>query len=500
VILALVAGIVGTTWQAVRTEKARQAEAERAEGERRAKERAEANFALANEAVQKYLGTVTNDPELQRADFYRLRKKLLESALPFFQKIAAQKSDDPQVEAGRGQAYQRLADVHWSLGENEAAKEDAEAMRAIFVRLTADFPAVAAYRHYLSGGYHYLALSLESLEKPVEAEAAYRQAVDIEEKLAADFPTVPEYRQALGQMHDCLGTLLARQKKLLEAETALRQGLDIQRKLAADFGTVPVHRYLLASSHNSLGNVLSELGKRGEADAAYREALAIQEMLTADFPNESDYATLLGAGYCNFGILTRESGQLETALGWFQKAIARLGPVVNKEPRLVQAREFLRNSHQIRARTLDDLGRHSDAVRDWERALELDDGGRKDYLRANLAGSRLRQSQKDKDGAGCLAAAAEYEALKRTDAGELYDSACHRAICAAVIREDPKTPHADAPRLAKEQADLAMGWLHRAVAAGYKDAAHMKKDEDLDALREREDFKKLLAELQAKKK
>jgi hypothetical protein len=42
-----------------------------------------------------------------------------------------------------------------------------------------------------------------------------------------------------------------------------------------------------------------------------------------------------------------------------------------------------------------------------------------------------------------------------------------------------------------------MAWLTKAVAAGYKNAAHMRKDKDLDALREREDFKKLLAELAA---
>ena len=42
-----------------------------------------------------------------------------------------------------------------------------------------------------------------------------------------------------------------------------------------------------------------------------------------------------------------------------------------------------------------------------------------------------------------------------------------------------------------------MAWLKQAVAAGYKDAAHMERDKDLDALRDREDFKKLLAELGA---
>ncbi len=35
-----------------------------------------------------------------------------------------------------------------------------------------------------------------------------------------------------------------------------------------------------------------------------------------------------------------------------------------------------------------------------------------------------------------------------------------------------------------------------AMKAGYKDADHMKKDTDLDPLRGRDDFKKLLAELE----
>ena len=41
--------------------------------------------------------------------------------------------------------------------------------------------------------------------------------------------------------------------------------------------------------------------------------------------------------------------------------------------------------------------------------------------------------------------------------------------------------------------------LRDAVAKGYKDAAHMKKDADLDPLRQREDYKKLVKELEEKK-
>jgi len=37
--------------------------------------------------------------------------------------------------------------------------------------------------------------------------------------------------------------------------------------------------------------------------------------------------------------------------------------------------------------------------------------------------------------------------------------------------------------------------LRQAVAAGYSDAEHVAKDPDLDALRQREDFKQLLRSL-----
>ena len=87
------------------------------------------------------------------------------------------------------------------------------------------------------------------------------------------------------------------------------------------------------------------------------------------------------------------------------------------------------------------------------------------------------------------------EGKHRTDADSLYAAARFQAVAAAV---QVKTPGADAARLAKDDADRAMQWLHKAVQAGYKDAAHMKSDADLDALREREDFKELLAELQKK--
>ena len=47
----------------------------------------------------------------------------------------------------------------------------------------------------------------------------------------------------------------------------------------------------------------------------------------------------------------------------------------------------------------------------------------------------------------------------------------------------------------QEYADRAMELLHASVKAGYKDAAKLAKDRDLDVLRERDDFKKLMQAL-----
>lgn len=49
---------------------------------------------------------------------------------------------------------------------------------------------------------------------------------------------------------------------------------------------------------------------------------------------------------------------------------------------------------------------------------------------------------------------------------------------------------------AKTEADQAMAALSKAVDAGYRSAADFRMDSALEPLREREDFKKLIAELE----
>ena len=108
---------------------------------------------------------------------------------------------------------------------------------------------------------------------------------------------------------------------------------------------------------------------------------------------------------------------------------------------------------------------------------------------------RVRQADRTKDAAGWRAMAEMFEKLKPPNAESRYNVACLRAILATILRAGDKSDAAI--KDATAEADRAMAWLKEAVATGFKDINLMKTDKDLDVLRDREDFKKLLAELEA---
>jgi hypothetical protein len=77
-------------------------------------------------------------------------------------------------------------------------------------------------------------------------------------------------------------------------------------------------------------------------------------------------------------------------------------------------------------------------------------------------------------------------ALWTKNANELYNVACELALCV------PITPNADQQQsLAAE----AVQMLDQAIAAGWNNAHHTSRDPDLVPLHDRDDFRRLLAEL-----
>ncbi|CAN5461167.1 hypothetical protein BH11PLA2_BH11PLA2_50610 [soil metagenome] len=112
---------------------------------------------------------------------------------------------------------------------------------------------------------------------------------------------------------------------------------------------------------------------------------------------------------------------------------------------------------------------------------------------ADVMSLRMEQCYKLQDVAGCRATVAMWDTMNRTEAGELYGTARAHASMAWLIRNRDSTSEAE--KESKTEEDLAMDWLLKAVVAGYRNTARLAKDPDIDILRNRPDFIKLMAEL-----
>jgi tetratricopeptide (TPR) repeat protein len=200
-----------------------------------------------------------------------------------------------------------------------------------------------------------------------------------------------------------------------------------------------------------------------------------------------DYAVHLAGMYCDLGKLIGDRGQLQASLEWYGNAIAILEPILAKNRQLAKARENLGNSYFNRALTLAQLQRYAESLKDWDRAIELHD----DPKRLAILSLRALALAHVGDHVQATREADEVAAAKEASGPVLQDTACAFSVASATVKDDDK--------LKERYATRAMELLQQAIQKGYQDLAHMKKDTDLDPLRQREDFQKLIRELEARK-
>jgi serine/threonine-protein kinase len=375
-------------------------------------------------------------------------------------------------------------------------------------QLAADFPTLPQYRRDLAGSHNNLGTLLVATRRYEEAETAFRDAVQLQEQLIADFPKVPDYRQDLVGTYYNLSVLMQNTGRLKGQEEAYRKNLALEKQLAADFPKVPEYRRYLATSHTNLGILLADTGRPQEAEAAYRDALAIRKQLVADFPKVSEYRGEWAASYTNLGILLKRTSRPQEAeaadrdalairkqliadlpkVPAYQHALATtmvtLANLLRERREFVEARELLDNAelyHQaaLKARPADPTYRRLYRKNRWVLAVTL--AGLGEHATAAKTAEQVAQ-------------------LGWDPAEESYDAACALAQCVSLAEKDAKLTTAERPQQVRAYADRALELLRQAVANGYKNAARMKQDPDLQPLHARPEFQHLLATLEARVK
>ncbi|HEX3600640.1 MAG TPA: protein kinase [Lacipirellulaceae bacterium] len=301
---------------------------------------AEDNLGLAEKAVDDYLTRVAEDERLKQDDFHKLRTELLETAVPFYERFAAQKPGDAESKANQANAYARLASIHGETGQQKQTVREYEQAITIEKDLVANDPGNGKFQQELAnecadlgwtfhvvGDYagaqpHYeeaITILVELLKSepnnanyrrtlaatrerfglllshsaPSAAKEQYEQAIKIGNSLVDEFPNSADYQSLVASSMFRLGFVIRKQDPT-SAREHLIKAAELQRKLVASHPKDSEYRYALAESVGYLGDALNSLGDHQGARRQYEEGIEIQEKVLAEHPSVLKYRKSLG--------------------------------------------------------------------------------------------------------------------------------------------------------------------------------------------------------------
>jgi serine/threonine-protein kinase len=399
------------------------------------------------------------------AESYRSRGELLQRMGRFPDAEEAQRASiavlqQQAADFPEGPDLEQLARTQASLGtllrvtgQLSAAEATLGEALATQKQLVATDPARAAYRMELATTYNDLAILLDLTRRPEKAEQAYRDSIAAIKPLTIDFPTVARYRFDLAIRHYNMGKLFLTINTKV-AEAALRDALTLQKELVADFPSVPVYRSGLANSHHNLALIFSRTGRLKEAEAAYRDAVAERRQLAADYPSMPSYQEDAGSDINGLGLFLMDHGRPTEAESAFREGLALRQELSRRYPANTAYLGMVTQSQAMLAVL-------------W--------AGNGDQARAVVQAEEV-QSSPHITGVAC------------------YDLACAYSLASAAVNKDIKLSAEKRSKLVEDYAGRAVALLAKAIAKGYPDIADMKTDRDLNPIRKRPEFQKLLQE------
>jgi serine/threonine protein kinase/tetratricopeptide (TPR) repeat protein len=321
-------------------------------------------------------------------------------------------------------------------------------------------PATARDRQWLANSYMGLGRALALQKNMPEAETAFQQALEIRRKLADDYPGVLEHHHELANGIGDFAYFLVLQKKYAAAEEPYRQALELRKAILQKGGPVPAYRRDLARSYYFLAEVHRRIDRPEAAESEWRAALELWQKLAVEFPKVPDFPNGAGSTLTNLAELHNKRGEFAAAVGLLKEARKQIQAALDARPKDRNFRESYR-----------------------------------DYLAA-LGESRLGLA----DHVQLATTAGELAGFGYEPAQDTYDAATMLASAVTLVVKDAGLDEAKRKQLAQTYTDRALALLRQAIERGFQDAERMQKEPRLEPLRQRPEFGKLLAELEAKKK
>jgi hypothetical protein len=447
-----------------------------------AQNRAEADFRLALDAVRRFYTQVSENRLASVPTLGPLRVELLQSAHDFYEQIARERPDDPDVQAELARAGWRLALM------------------------------VADSRSVIDG--------IGLLSEPIATQ----------ERLARQHPDRPDLRSDLARSYNNLGILHRRNNQNELGADAWERALALREQLVFEHPTHFLFRRDLAQSLNNLANWYRQVeGQAQKAEETYRRTLTILEQLTADAvddprprtglplsPFAVDHVRVrydLANTHQNLADFYLERDLPARAVKSTQKSQELVIPLVRDYPDRPLYRRLLARTHFFGGQLHQTNGELNCAAESWRSARSIQEALVRDHpddpaflydlgltLRSLSAVSAADSREKDAESFRKAAQDLEERLLKDHPESNAYyfDAALVYASFSPRIPAKGPGP-TDCSSFAEDCITRALGLLVDAERSGYfqtpSGIRSLRTERALDHLRPRDAFKQLLARL-----
>jgi eukaryotic-like serine/threonine-protein kinase len=379
-------------------------------------------------------------------------------------------------------------------GVNDAA--DLEEAAKIWKALAERHPAHNFYQLHLAGTYAELARAYR--EAPAGTANAKRGeevcelAIKIQRNFVALYREDRTFQYNLVRGLLAMGDMCSAHKENQRAESAYLEALKLQSdsgKSADD----PHVRAQLAHIHHGLG-LLYIHTHEAKAGENFNKEIMIWEKLIAELGNVEEYACGLANARTSLGNLMSLTKKEKEALPCYLAALACLDRKrVNIESAAV--RNALFQAYWGRAAALTSLKQYPDALADWDRTIELARKNQQHEFKLLRAEALVRSGN-------YRTAVQDADRLTPAGSGNVFlRFARIYSLAAGSVGADEKLPPSERKKLADQYAARAIEILVAAHAKNHfkspSSMGNLQEDPELQALRERPEFKKLISAVQA---
>ncbi|MEX2141205.1 MAG: protein kinase [Pirellulales bacterium] len=372
--------------------------------------RAEENLDMAREAVgdmyvQVAENWLANEPHMEP-----VQRQFLEKALRFYESIAQQKSNSPDVQLELAEAHRRMGELYCKLGNDTKGEQALREAVKRYESLAATYPNRAEMRARLAKATYSLGELLAgtaAITSESGATPLFRRSAELAQQLLEEFPETPSHYEHAAESLIELAKRLDWDGRSGEANATLTKGTAIlqdgirrfpdqwrleflRARLAEADSTIShnrgKHRSAAAAAHLAIERCQNVLKKNArftpakglmaksqwllatalpgeQQEAALAEAIVMHSALVAEFPGVPGYKHDLAQDYRSKSSPLFSAGRLDEALEAAQKALECFTAAWDDKPRDVYTGVFLGHALHVVKMIHEKQGRKAEAER-----------------------------------------------------------------------------------------------------------------------------------------